>query len=112
MRISALVLNPPSTVASIGAKDELLARTDETVAQRTRVLEHIPEDWRIGSEANFVWLDLGERARAFEEAIAGYGIAVRCFDGEGVRVTVTDAAETDVVVEALDALAPEFFPRR
>ncbi|MEY8566923.1 histidinol-phosphate transaminase [Corynebacterium sp.] len=101
-----------AAVASIGAKDELEKRTDETAAQRTRVLEHLPEEWRIDSQANFVWLDLGERARAFEEAIAGYGIAVRCFDGEGVRVTVTDTAETDVVVEALDALAPEFFPRR
>lgn len=97
-----------AAVASIGQKDELRARTDETAAQRARVLEHIPGDSRVDSQANFVWLPLGERSREFSDAIAGYGIATRCFDGDGVRVTVTDPDETDVLVGALDALAPEF----
>ncbi|MGO1950567.1 MAG: histidinol-phosphate transaminase [Mycobacteriaceae bacterium] len=97
-----------AAVASIGAKDELAARTEETAVQRARVLEHIPEPLRIGSQSNFVWLDLGDRARAFTDAIAGYGIATRCFDGEGVRITVTDADETDVLLGALDGLADEY----
>ncbi|MGO1380832.1 MAG: histidinol-phosphate transaminase [Corynebacterium sp.] len=101
-----------AAVASIAARDELLQRTEETVTQRTRVLEHIPEAWRIPSQGNFVWLDLHERAAAFEKAMGEFGVAVRCFDGEGVRITITDEAETDVVVQALDALASEFFPER
>lgn len=101
-----------AAVASIGQPEELQSRTDETTAQRTRVLDQLPQDWRIDSEANFIWLDLGDRARQFNDAIAEHGIATRCFDGEGVRVTVTDAAETDVLVEALDALTPEFFSQR
>ncbi|HIW91795.1 MAG TPA: histidinol-phosphate transaminase [Candidatus Corynebacterium avicola] len=94
-----------AAVASIEAKDELLARTDDTVTQRARVLEALPEQYRIDTQANFVWLDLGERAREFTDAIAEYGIAVRCFDGEGVRITVTDEAETDVLVQALHWLS-------
>lgn len=93
-----------AAVASIESKDELLTRTDITATQRTRVLEALPEQYRIESQANFVWLDLGDRARAFSDAIAEYGIAVRCFDGEGVRISVTDEAETDVLLQALDGL--------
>lgn len=97
-----------AAVASIGSKDGLLTRTDVTATQRARVLEAIPEPYRIDSEANFIWLDLGESARDFTEAIADYGIAVRCFDGEGVRITVTDEAETDVLLGALKWLAKAF----
>jgi histidinol-phosphate aminotransferase len=40
------------------------------------------------SEANFVWLRLGEKTSAFAEACEGAGVAVRPFAGEGVRVSV------------------------
>ena len=93
-----------AAVASIELKDELLTRTDITATQRARVLEALPEQYRIESQANYVWLDLGDRARAFSDAIADYGVAVRCFDGEGVRISVTDEAETDVLLQALDGL--------
>lgn len=101
-----------AAVASIGQPGELRARTDETAAQRSRVLDRLPQEWRIDSQANFIWLDLGERALEFNDAIAGHGIATRCFEGDGVRVTVTDPDETDVLVQALDALTPEFFSQR
>ncbi|WP_042379775.1 pyridoxal phosphate-dependent aminotransferase [Corynebacterium resistens] len=55
----------------------------------------------VPSQANFVWLPLAERAQAFDEALKAEGIVARCFPGEGVRVTVTNEAETDRLIAAL-----------
>lgn len=93
-----------AAVASIEARRELLARTDETVVQRQRVLDRLPASLRGPAEANFVWLPLGDRAREFADAMDERHIAVRCFDGDGVRVTVTDEAETDVLLTVLDVV--------
>ena len=40
------------------------------------------------SEANFVWLRLGERTMDFATACEDAGLAVRPFPGEGVRVSI------------------------
>jgi len=40
------------------------------------------------SEANFLWLPLGERAVPFAEAARRAGILVMALDGKGVRITV------------------------
>ena len=40
------------------------------------------------TEANFVWLRLGEDTAPFAEACEQSGIAVRPFAGEGVRVSI------------------------
>ena len=40
------------------------------------------------TQANFVWLRLGERTAEFAAACAEVGLSVRAFDGEGVRVTI------------------------
>jgi histidinol-phosphate aminotransferase len=40
------------------------------------------------THANFVWMPVGDRAEAVADACAAAGIAVRCFPGEGVRVSV------------------------
>lgn len=93
-----------AAVASIDARRELLARTDETVVQRERVNARIPESLRGQAEANFLWLPLGDRARDLADALRERHITVRCFDGDGVRITVTDKAETDVLLTALDVV--------
>ncbi len=100
-----------AAVASIGAQRELLARTDETVAQRRRVLDRLPEPLQGQAEANFVWLPLGGRSREFADAMAERHVVVRCFDGDGVRVTITDRAETDVLLTALDVVDIDDFAR-
>lgn len=58
------------------------------------------------SQANFVWLNAGERAEALDEALKREGVIARCFAGEGVRVTVTTAEETDVLLRALERALP------
>jgi histidinol-phosphate aminotransferase len=45
------------------------------------------------SQANFLWLPLGEQARPFADAARQAGILVMALDGKGVRITVgTDEA--------------------
>ncbi|WP_313358653.1 aminotransferase class I/II-fold pyridoxal phosphate-dependent enzyme, partial [Corynebacterium variabile] len=98
-----------AAIASIDARRELLARTDETVVQRGRVLDRLPESLQSQAEANFVWLPLGDRAREFADAMAERHIVVRCFDGDGVRITITDEAETDSLLTALDVVGIDDF---
>jgi len=47
------------------------------------------------TQANFVWLPLGEDSVAFAAACEAAGIIVRPFPGDGVRVIVGTPAEND-----------------
>lgn len=42
----------------------------------------------VPSEANFVWLPLGDRAAEFGARCADAGLGTRVFDGEGVRISL------------------------
>ncbi|MGI9137332.1 MAG: aminotransferase class I/II-fold pyridoxal phosphate-dependent enzyme, partial [Candidatus Nanopelagicales bacterium] len=80
-----------------GAEQELLERVSAIVAERHRVAAALAE---LGlrpadSEANFVWLGLGERTLDFAAACERAGITVRPFDGEGVRITIGEPAAND-----------------
>ena len=48
------------------------------------------------TEANFVWLRLGQRTEEFAAACEDAGIVVRPFAGEGVRVTVGEPEANDL----------------
>lgn len=87
-----------AALASLEAADELVARTDAVVAERARVTERLrAAGYRVPeSQANFVWLDLGDAAMEFARAGVDAGVVIRPFDGDGVRVTVTNAVEGDV----------------
>ncbi|MGB3699325.1 MAG: histidinol-phosphate transaminase [Gordonia sp. (in: high G+C Gram-positive bacteria)] len=87
-----------AAVASLRAQDELLARTDAVVAERERVTARLRElGFRVpDSQANFVWLTLGEQSVPFAAAAADAGVILRPFAGDGVRVTITHPAETEV----------------
>lgn len=54
-------------------------------------------------QANFVWLPIGAAAVDFAASLLAAGIGVRCFAGEGVRITVGDADDTRAVLEAAAA---------
>jgi len=91
-----------AAVASLQAKDELMARVESVIKERSRVREALIADgWTVPpTEANFVWLRLGERTTAFAEHCAGYGVAVRPFAGEGVRVSIGDPEANDAFLAA------------
>ncbi|MYS52464.1 aminotransferase class I/II-fold pyridoxal phosphate-dependent enzyme, partial [Streptomyces sp. SID6013] len=76
--------------ASLAAGPELLERVRTLVAERARVTRGLrTAGWIVpDSQANFVWLRLGARARAFTDACEAAGIMVRPFGDEGVRITI------------------------
>jgi histidinol-phosphate aminotransferase len=96
--------------ASLLAEDELFERVEDLVKERSRVHDALREQgWsRLPvSEANFVWLRLGQRTMAFAAACAEAGVVVRPFADEGARVTVGEPEANDIVLR----VAGEFVPR-
>ncbi|PRY00986.1 histidinol-phosphate transaminase [Allonocardiopsis opalescens] len=87
-----------AAVASLAAEDELLKRVEAVVAERTRVRESLLADgWAVPpTEANFVWLRLGERTVDFAAACAEAGVSVRPFPGEGARVSIGSPEANDI----------------
>jgi histidinol-phosphate aminotransferase len=59
------------------------------------------------SQANFVWLPLGDNSAAFGTACENRGVIVRAFQPDGVRVTIGTPAENDQFLAAAEsALEP------
>lgn len=93
--------------AALSATEEMRRRCNLVIAERSRVVRamrklvpDLPE-----SEANFVWLPLGERSAPFATVCAAGGVLVRPFPGEGVRVTIGTSEENDTLLAlAEDAL--------
>ena len=79
-----------AAVASLRAEDELLGRVGSLVSERVRVIGTLRgQGWTVPeTQANFVWLRLGERTLDFAAACEQAGVVVRPFAGEGVRVTI------------------------
>ncbi|MEV0355950.1 histidinol-phosphate transaminase [Nocardia sp. NPDC050697] len=86
-----------AAIASLEARPELLDRTGALIAERDRVRDALlAAGYPVPpSEANFVWLALGEHNAAFAEAAAAAGVLVRPYGADGVRVTTGDPHEND-----------------
>jgi histidinol-phosphate aminotransferase len=98
-----------AAIASLDAEDELLERCRAIVAERGRVrgalLEagfDVPE-----SQANFVWLPLGERTVEFGDHCLAHKVVVRAFAGDGARVTIGEPDENDAFLAAARAWSAE-----
>ena len=94
---SVSALAQEAAIAALGEGEEVARRAKLTVAERERVRSVLV---RAGydvpaSQANFVWLPLGERSAEFAQACMDGGVIVRPFAGEGVRVTVGTDGEND-----------------
>ena len=89
-----------AAVTSLGLAPELLARVDALAAERDRIVAALAsQGWVLpDAQANFVWFPLGPRSSAFAEACAAAGLAVRTFEGEGVRVTVGEPQANDALL--------------
>ena len=88
------------------AETELFARVGAIVAERARVHARllglgypVPD-----SQANFVWLPLGDATTAFATGCEDRGVVVRPFAGHGARVTIGTAEENDRFLAAAAAL--------
>ncbi|WP_155375736.1 histidinol-phosphate transaminase [Catellatospora vulcania] len=93
-----------AALAALDAEAEMRRRCDLVIAERERVqialaklLPGVPP-----SQANFVWLPLGERAVPFAQACEAEGVIVRPFAGDGVRVTIGTADENDALLHAAE----------
>lgn len=94
-----------AALAALKQEDEVRRRCAQVVAERDRVGEKlrklvpdVPD-----SQANFLWLPLGNRSAAFAAACEARGVIVRPFAGEGVRVTIGTPTENDAFLAAAEA---------
>jgi histidinol-phosphate aminotransferase len=94
-----------AAVASLNAEDELLERVETIVKERDRVREALRADaWTVpATEANFVWLRLGDHTTAFAEACDAAAISVRPYAGEGARISIGTPAANDAFLAAARA---------
>lgn len=105
---STSVVAQAGALAALDAAEEMQRRVDLVVAERTRVhaqmsglVDRVPD-----TQANFVWLPLGERSTAFARGCEARGVIVRPFAGDGVRVTIGTPGENDLfLAAAADVLA-------
>ena len=91
-----------AALASLEARDELLERVANTVAERDAMRESLLEQgWPVPeAQGNFVWLPLGRGSVDFAATCGP--VMVRAFAGDGVRVTVGDPGGNARVLDAVD----------
>lgn len=98
-----------AAIASLRAEDALLGRVGSLVCERLRVVEGLrAQGWTVPeTQANFVWLRLGEHTVAFAAACERAGVVVRPFPGEGVRVTIGENEANDIFLKAAEGFRQE-----
>ncbi|PJE21317.1 MAG: aminotransferase, partial [Mycobacterium sp.] len=97
---TATSVSQAAAIASLQAADELLERTDAVVAERARVSAALRDaGFELpASQANFVWLPLGDRTADFVQRAADALIVVRQYGSDGVRVTIGAPQENDALL--------------
>jgi histidinol-phosphate aminotransferase len=98
-------LGQDAAIASLRAEPALLERVAGLVAERARVADALAaQGWTVpATQANFVWLRLGERTADFAAACEQAGATVRPFAGEGVRISIGESEANDIVLRAAEA---------
>jgi histidinol-phosphate aminotransferase len=90
-----------AAVESLNYKDELMQRVESIV----QIREWFEEQLRtlgfdlVDSQANFVWLALGERTADFAAACDDIAVAVRPFAGLGVRISIGEKEALERVLQ-------------
>jgi len=107
------VLTPFSTslvaqaaaLAALDAEQEMIRRCALVISERERVTEALRKLHADvpTSQANFVWLPLGDQSAAFGAACEKRGVIVRPFPGDGVRITIGKPEENDALLAAAEA---------
>jgi histidinol-phosphate aminotransferase len=97
-------------IAALGDSAEVERRAALTVAERDRVAEALATaGYEVPpSQANFVWLPIGDEAASLAQHCEAGGVILRPFAGDGVRVTIGLPEENDQFL----ALLPTWTPRR
>ena len=95
-----------AAVASLEHESELFERVDEVIAERIWFESELA---KLGfklpvSQANFVWLPLGDLTDEFAKRSEGIAVSIRPFPGEGVRISIGERPALERVI----SLAKEF----
>ena len=90
-----------AAVASLEHETELFTRVDEVIQERNWFESELSN---IGfklppSQANFVWIPLGERTEEFATRSEGLAVSIRPFPGEGVRISIGERPALERVIE-------------
>lgn len=98
-----------AAVASLRSEDALLERVTALIGERDRVSAALAaQGWPdLDSQANFVWLRLGERTLDFAAACERAGVVVRPFAGDGVRVTIGETEANDIFLQVAENFRKE-----
>ena len=101
---SVSMLAQAAAVAALASEPEVRSRCAAVVAERDRLTAALRERGLevADSQANFVWLPVGEQAAPLAAALEARAVITRPFAGEGIRVTVGTPEEDDVFLAALD----------
>lgn len=101
-----------SVAAGIAALDDTEHR-DAIVAAVRHQREQIGELLRnaglpsFATEANFVWLPLGDRSSRLGAICAELGVSTRVFAGEGIRISLGEPGLAEALTTALARFTPE-----
>lgn len=98
--VNALAL--AAAEASLDAEPELADRVASVVSERGRVIDELRAAGLdvVDSQANFVWLPLGDDTQRFNEFMSERKVIVRAFAADGVRVTVSTPSDNDAFLKA------------
>ncbi|MGH3488408.1 MAG: histidinol-phosphate transaminase [Actinopolymorphaceae bacterium] len=90
-----------AALGALACEDVLFAHVEQLVKERYRVAESLrTQGFAVpATEANFVWLPLGDDADPFAQACEAEGVVVRAFPGAGCRVSIGEPAANDLVLE-------------
>jgi histidinol-phosphate aminotransferase len=90
-----------AAVASLEHEAELFERVDEVIAERVWFESELEKlGFKLASsQANFVWLPIGERTEEFALRSEGIAVSIRPFPGEGVRISIGERAALERVIE-------------
>lgn len=96
-----------AALAALAHGDEVRQRCEVVVRERERVHAALLATGHQlpPSQANFLWLPLGERSAEFSGHCADHGVMVRAFASDGVRVTVGSPEENDAFLRAAQSFA-------
>jgi histidinol-phosphate aminotransferase len=95
-----------AAVTSLEHEAELFQRVDEVITERSWFESELASlGFKLApSQANFVWLPLGDRTEEFALRSEGIAVSIRPFPGEGVRISIGERPALERVIE----LAKEF----
>jgi histidinol-phosphate aminotransferase len=104
---SVSMLAQAAAVAALASEDEVRRRCSAVTGERERLTAALRERGLdvSDSQANFVWLPLGEATAELAAALEARAVITRPFTGQGIRVTVGTPEEDDVFLAALDQVS-------